>query len=49
MDADMKLKRLGVEKQIPPPRKGPWIAAQGAESACPEAATPANSAGKSVV
>ena len=44
MDADVKPKRSGVEKQIPPPRKGPWIAAQGAESACPEAATPANSA-----
>ena len=33
MDADLKPKRSGWEKQVPPPRKGPWIVGREGESA----------------
>jgi peptidoglycan/xylan/chitin deacetylase (PgdA/CDA1 family) len=44
MDADRKPKRLGWEKQIPPPREGPRVSGHGGESASQEAATLAKGA-----
>ena len=44
MDADMKPKRSGWEKQVPPSREGPRVSGHGGESASQEAATPAKGA-----